>query len=136
MSGRCRSGCRRCPSRATRSSSLFRALAALPEAERRPLLYAFLALANRVAVADELPLGDAETLPRATEKAARLASLGLAYVASERGVEPAEVLRRTPLERLFRWARTSNGRPRRSRKTRARESGTPAGPDGSRIRIA
>jgi hypothetical protein len=80
---------------------LFRALAALPEAERRPLLYAFLALANRIAVADALPLGDAETLPRATEKAARLASLGLAYVASERGVEPAEVLRRSRLERLF-----------------------------------
>jgi hypothetical protein len=48
-----------------------------------------------------MPLGDAETLPRATEKAARLASLGLAHLARENGVEPAEVLRRTTLERLF-----------------------------------
>jgi hypothetical protein len=80
---------------------LFRAIAALPEPARRPLLFAFLALANRVAVADALPLGDAETLPRATEKAARLASLGLAHLASSSGVEPAEVLRRATLERLF-----------------------------------
>jgi hypothetical protein len=80
---------------------LFRAMAALPEQARRPLLFAFLALANRVAVADALPLGDAETLPRATEKAARLASLGLAHLARQNFVEPAEVLRRTTLERLF-----------------------------------
>lgn len=80
---------------------LFRALAALPEQTRRPLLFAFLALANRVAVADAMPLGDAETLPRATEKAARLSSLGLAHLARENAVEPAEVLRRTTLERLF-----------------------------------
>jgi hypothetical protein len=80
---------------------LFRAMAALPEQMRRPLLFAFLALANRIAVADALPLGDAETLPRATEKAARVASLGLAHLARENGIEPAEVLRRTTLERLF-----------------------------------
>jgi len=80
---------------------LFRAMAALPEAARRPLLFAFLALANRVAVADALALGDAETLPRATEKAARVASLGLAHLARENGVEPSEVLRRATLERLF-----------------------------------
>jgi hypothetical protein len=80
---------------------LFRALAALDDEERRPLLYAFLALANRVAVADELALGDAESLPTATEKAARVASLGLAYLAREHGIEPAALLRRVPLERLF-----------------------------------
>jgi hypothetical protein len=80
---------------------LFRALAAQDDERRRPLLYAFLALANRVAVADELPLGDAETLPAATEKAARVASLGLAHLARENGVEPAALLRRVPLERLF-----------------------------------
>jgi hypothetical protein len=80
---------------------LFRALAALGDEQRRPLLYAFLALANRVAVADEMPLGDAESLPAATEKAARVASLGLAYLARESAVEPAALLRRVPLERLF-----------------------------------
>jgi len=80
---------------------LFRALAALDPEERRPLLFAFLALANRVAVADALPLGDAETLPKATEKAARIASLGLAHLAREHATEPAALLRRVPLERLF-----------------------------------
>jgi hypothetical protein len=80
---------------------LFRALAALDEEERRPLLYAFLALANRVAVADEMPLGDVETLPAATEKAARVASLGLAHLSRENGMEPAALLRRVALERLF-----------------------------------
>jgi len=80
---------------------LFRALATLSPEERRPLLFAFLALANRVAVADALPLGDAETLPAATAKAARVASLGLAHLARENGIEPAEVLRFATLERLF-----------------------------------
>jgi hypothetical protein len=80
---------------------LFRALAALPEPERRPLLYAFLALANRVAVADALPLGDAETLPAALEKAARVASLGLEHLARENGLDPVAVLRFATLERLF-----------------------------------
>jgi hypothetical protein len=76
-------------------------MASLDEEERRPLLFAFLALANRVAVADELPLGDAETLPAATEKAARVASHGLAYLSRENAVDPAFLLRRMPLERLF-----------------------------------
>ena len=82
--------------------ALFRALAALPEAERRPHAFAFMALANRVAMADELPLGDAETLPAALEKAARLASRGLEHVASANAVPLPEVLRRATLERLFR----------------------------------
>src|SRR5262245_703493 len=89
------------PAGADASHLLFRAIAALGDDERRPLLFAFLALANRVAVADELPLGDAETLPTATEKAARIASLGLAHLARENGADPAELLRRVPLARLF-----------------------------------
>jgi hypothetical protein len=80
---------------------LFRSIAGLREDERRPLLFAFLALANRVAVADALPLGDAESLPQAIAKAERTASRGLAYLARENGVEPTEVLRRATLERLF-----------------------------------
>jgi hypothetical protein len=80
---------------------LLRAMAGLSEEERRPLLFAFLALANRVAMADEMPLGDAETLPAATEKAARVASRGLEYLARENAVDPAFLLRRLPLERLF-----------------------------------
>ena len=42
--------------------SIFRAIAELPEEERRPHLFAFLALANRIAVAEPMPLGDAETI--------------------------------------------------------------------------
>jgi hypothetical protein len=80
---------------------LLRTLALLDEAERGPLLLAFLALANRIAVADELPLGDAESLPIAIEKAARVVSLGLAHLARENAIDPVAVLRRAPLERLF-----------------------------------
>ena len=89
------------PAGAETEHLLFRAIARLGDEERRPLLFAFLALANRVAVADEMPLGDAETLPAATEKAARVASLGLAHLARENAVEPVELLRRVQLERLF-----------------------------------
>jgi hypothetical protein len=89
------------PAAAETEHLLLRAMAALAEEERRPLLFAFLALANRVAVADEMPLGDAETLPAATEKAARVASRGLEYLARENRVDPAFLLRRLALERLF-----------------------------------
>jgi len=82
--------------------ALFRALAQLTDAERRPHAFAFLALANRVAMADELPLGDAESLPAALEKAARLASRGLEHVAQANALPLPEVLRRATLERLFR----------------------------------
>ena len=82
--------------------ALFRALAQLSDAERRPFAFAFMALANRVAMADGLPLGDAESLPLALEKAARTASRGLEHLAQANGVELADVLRRATLERLFR----------------------------------
>jgi hypothetical protein len=82
--------------------SLFRAAADLDEDGRRVFLYAFLALANRVAVADDLPLGDAGSIPKAIEKAARAASRGLDWMAERHGVEPAAVLRRTSLVHLFR----------------------------------
>ena len=82
--------------------ALFRALAQLSEEERRPHAFAFMALANRVAMADELPLGDAESLPIALEKAARLASRGLEHVAQANALPLPEVLRRATLERLFR----------------------------------
>lgn len=91
----------RLPIESAAEHALFRALAQLDEAMRRPLLLAFLALANRVAVADELPLGDAESLPLALDKAARVASLGLVYVAREHALAPEAVLRRLSLERLF-----------------------------------
>lgn len=82
--------------------ALFRALAQLSDEERRPHAFAFMALANRVAMADGLPLGDAESMPAALEKAARIASRGLEHVAQANGVALPEVLRRATLERLFR----------------------------------
>jgi hypothetical protein len=92
----------RLPVSASAVHSLWRALAALGEEERRPYVFALLALANRVAVADRLPLGDAESVPRALEKVAALASRGLDRLAAAHGLAPVDVLRRAPLERLFR----------------------------------
>ncbi len=82
--------------------ALFRAAAELSVEERRSFLYAFVALANKVAVADRLPLGDAESTPAAIEKAAVVASAGLLHLAEHHGLPLVEVLRRAPLERLFR----------------------------------
>jgi hypothetical protein len=81
---------------------LFRAAAELAESERRAFFYAFVALANKVAVADGLPLGDAESIPAAVEKAASLASRGLAHLAGENGLDAADVLGQASLTWLFR----------------------------------
>jgi hypothetical protein len=81
---------------------IFRAIAQLGESERRASFYAFVALANRIAVADRMPLGDAASTPAAIAKAARFASGGLAFLASEHGLADAEVLRRASIEHLFR----------------------------------
>lgn len=81
---------------------LFRAASKLDDEARRSFFYAFLALANQVAVADDMPLGDAESIPRAIDKAAHLASRGLEWLAERHGIEAAEVLRRAPLVQLFR----------------------------------
>jgi len=90
------------PDLAQGEHALFRAYAGLPVPERRPHLLAFLALANRVAVADELPLGDATTLPASLEKTAALASQGLLHLARAHGLEGPALVRRVPLEHLFR----------------------------------
>jgi hypothetical protein len=92
----------RLPVSATAAHSLWRALAALAPAERRAWLLAFLTLANRIAVADKLPLGDADSIPQAIEKGVSLASRGLDHLVAAHGASEAEVLRRTTLERLFR----------------------------------
>ncbi len=81
---------------------VFHAIGALPDDARRASFYAFIALANRVAVADRMPLGDAEATPKAIAKAARITSAGLAHVASENGLSDTEVLERASLEHLFR----------------------------------
>ena len=81
---------------------IFRAMGALPDEARRASFYAFIALANRVAVADRLPLGEAESTPDAIAKAGRVASLGLAHLAEEHGLSDSDVLARVSLEHLFR----------------------------------
>ncbi len=90
------------PSGSDAKHSIFRAIAKLSEEERRACFYAFVALANRVAVADRMPLGDAEAIPGAIEKAATVASRGLEHIAGESHLDPSEVLRRVSLVRLFR----------------------------------
>ncbi len=82
--------------------AVFRAAAELDADERRSFFYGFIALANKVATADGLALGDIETLPKAIEKLAMLASLGLEFIAREQGLDLVSVVRRAKLERLFR----------------------------------
>lgn len=82
--------------------ALFRAIRELSAEHRSAILYALIALANRVAVADRMELGDPESLPIAIDKATRFTSLGLEHVASENGLGLAETLRRATIERLFR----------------------------------
>ena len=90
------------PAAADSHHLVFRALSQLDAQERQAFFYAFLAMANAIAIADGLPLGDAETLPLTIEKAARVTSRGLEFIGSENGIAPSEVLRRVDLERLFR----------------------------------
>ena len=82
--------------------ALFRAIRELGADERGAVFHALVALANRIAVADRMELGDPESLPKAIEKATRYASDGLELVARENGLALEEGLRRAPLEHLFR----------------------------------
>lgn len=89
------------PAVAEADYALFRAFSALPDEDRRPFLLEFLTVANRVAVADDLPLGEAETLPFSLAKAARFASVGLEHLSAEHGEGGAAILLRVSQERLF-----------------------------------
>lgn len=90
------------PGRHSEELPLFRAARELEVREKSALFYALISLSNRVAVADRMSLGDAESLPSAIDKATRLASDGLEYLAKENNVALENVLRRTPLDQLFR----------------------------------
>jgi hypothetical protein len=81
---------------------IFRTISLLEDSERRSAFYAFIAIANKVAVADRMKLSDAEFTPRAIDKAARLISAGLEHIAAAHRIEAVEVIRRVPMERLFR----------------------------------
>jgi len=80
---------------------VFRTLSRMEAEERRGAFYAFVAIANQVAVADRMELSDLETTPRAIDKAALWISRGLEYVARENALADDEVLRRLPMQRLF-----------------------------------
>ncbi len=81
---------------------VFRVVAEMEPEERRAAFYAFVAVANQVAVADRMELSDIETTSRAIEKSARWISRGLEHLARENDTAPDSVLRRVPMERLFR----------------------------------
>ncbi|MBK7949502.1 MAG: hypothetical protein IPK00_12360 [Deltaproteobacteria bacterium] len=66
------------------------------------MFHALVSLANRIAVADRMELGDPESLPKAIDKATRYASDGLELITRENGLSLEEGLRRVELERLFR----------------------------------
>ena len=90
------------PAAVDHQHAIFRAVVDLDAEERTRFFYAFLSLANRIAVADRRDLGDSETLPDTMEKAASITSLGLEFIAQENRTTTADVLRRTDLSRLFR----------------------------------
>jgi hypothetical protein len=89
------------PASVERHHRLFAAIAELEPAERQSSFYAFVAVANKVAVADRMELSDALSTPRAIEKAAELISKGLEHVASHHALDDPSLLRRVPMERLF-----------------------------------
>jgi hypothetical protein len=126
------------PASADHQHLLFRTVARLSEEERRSALYGFIALANKVAVADRMELGDAESTPRAIDKAAAFASDGLEHIARERNLDPTDVMRRATIEHLFRVGANLNpdrARPRESTEidsseSEQRASSTPPRPYG------
>ena len=120
------------PAAADHRYSLFRAAAELTAEERARFFYAFINLANQVAVADRSDLADAETLPKAIEKAAQISSLGLEHLAQENALDLNEALRRINLQHLFRVGvhlSPDNVRPR----PRESEAATASEPSPSEV---
>ena len=89
-----------------RGSLVGRALAQLtPELGERVMGEIF-AVANTIAIADRLPLSDADTAPRSFRKALRGIERGLAELALARSQPPGVVLGATPALDLFRTGAT------------------------------
>jgi hypothetical protein len=62
-----------------------------------------------------MELGNAESTPRAIDKAAAFASDGLGFIATERNLDATDVIRRVGIEHLFRVGANLNpdrARPR------------------------
>ena len=91
-----------------RGTLLGQALLELPAPRAADLMGYILAVVNTLAVADELPLSDAETIPRSLDKAVRGIEAGLREAVRVQGRPPGEVLDATrPLD-LFRIGATLN----------------------------
>jgi hypothetical protein len=105
--------------------SIFRAAAELDDEQRRGFFYAFVATANKLAIADALPLGDADTLPGTIETAACVLSEGLEHLATVNRLSLPEVLTRVSLERLFRVGASLAGRQPRT----SQQSASPEDPE-------
>jgi hypothetical protein len=78
------------------------AAARLSDAERQGFLYRMLAVANKVAVAYDLPLSDVESVPTALDEAVRMTSRGIEELSARHALAGEDVLRRVPLEEIFR----------------------------------
>ena len=94
---------------------VFRTIAELQDSERQASFYAFIAISNKIAVADRMPLGEPETLPAALERAAEFTSRGLEFLAQENQIGAADVLRKVSLDRLFRVGASLSDRPKATR---------------------
>jgi len=90
------------PVAADAEHAVLAAAARLDPDERQAFLYRLLAVANHVAVAYDLPLSDVESVPTALDEAVRMTSRGLEELAAAHALAGEQVLRRVPLERLFR----------------------------------
>ena len=89
-----------------RGTLLGQALLELPMERAADILGYVLALANAVAVADQLSLSDSETIPRAIGKALRGVESGLRETARVQARRPSEVLDETRASDLFRIGAT------------------------------
>jgi hypothetical protein len=92
--------------RQLRGTLLGEALAKLSGARAADVLGYVLGVANTLAVADELPLAERESVPRALEKAVRGIDRGLRELARARSLAPEEILDRTAPLDLFRVGAT------------------------------
>ncbi|MFQ5513874.1 MAG: DUF6178 family protein [Myxococcota bacterium] len=88
---------------------LGRALLELPPARAADVLGYVLGVANALAIADDLPLSDVDTIPRALDKALRGIDAGLQELSRVQGRPAHEVLDHTRPTDLFRIGATLHG---------------------------
>ena len=92
--------------RQLRGTLLAETLAKLGPQRAADVLGYVLSVANSLAVADELPLAERESVPRALEKAVRGIDTGLRELARARSLAPEQILDRTAPLDLFRVGAT------------------------------